>query len=506
MRPLELLLIVLLALISATWFIRRAKRRQWMHTLVVGVFLALGAHIAIEGHRWPMVPAYAFATLFALRTLWGWRRRRSSATARAEGEAKTWRRAVGGSTWLLVVAMAAAVPTLFPHLRLPEPTGPYRVGTTDLFIVDPDRPETFTPEPDDRREIAARIWYPAEPATSGVPVAYLENAAEVSRALTRFTPFPRFLFAHLGRVRTHAHRDAPMFQEGAPFPLVIFNHAYWAGIPQSTALMEELASQGYVAVSVGHAFETPYFVRPDGSVQVFDPYNIEFAERGRERSRGYEIEQQLTTTRDVRRLEELIQELFRRRPKAMESVHIWAADISAVLDELERRNDGDGPFGGRLDTDRVAAIGHSFGGAAAGQACLDDPRCKAGINFDGLQIGETLDRPLQTPFLFFHHDNVGAANRAPNLPFFERALGPTYLAIIAGSGHLSFSDTCLYPRTSLLRLASPAGTIDGRRCQTIVNEYVLAFLDRHLRWQDTALLESLSKRFPEVEWRSRVMG
>jgi dienelactone hydrolase len=294
-----------------------------------------------------------------------------------------------------------------------------------------------------------------------------------------------------------------MLQKGAPFALVIFNHAYWAGIPQSTALMEELASHGYVTVSVGHAFETPYFVRPDGSIQAFDPYNAEFAERGRERSRGHEIERQLTMTRDVQRLEKLIRELFRRRPKAVESVHIWVADIIAVLDELERRNNSDGPFGGRLDTDRVAVIGHSFGGAAAGQACLDDARCKAGINFDGLQIGEMLDRPLETPFLFFHHDNVGAKNRAPNLPFFERAQGPTYLAIIAGTGHLSFSDACLYPRTSLLRMASPAGTIDGRRCQAIVNEYVLAFLDRHLGGRDTVLLEGPSERFPEVQLRVR---
>jgi predicted dienelactone hydrolase len=205
----------------------------------------------------------------------------------------------------------------------------------------------------------------------------------------------------------------------------------------------------------------------------------------------------------VRRLEDVIRELSRRRPKAVESLHIWVADISAVLDELERDNTGDGVFSGRLDTRRAAVIGHSFGGAAAGQACLDDPRCKAGVNFDGLQIGGMLDRPLDVPFLFVHHDNVGARNRAPNLPLFERALAPAYLAVIAGTGHLSFSDLCLYPRTSLFRLASPAGTIDGRRCQMIVNELVLAFLDRYLRGREEVRLESVADRFPELELRAR---
>jgi hypothetical protein len=118
-------------------------------------------------------------------------------------------------------------------------------------------------------------------------------------------------------------------------------------------------------------------------------------------------------------------------------------------------------------------------------------------------MGDMIDRPLQVPFLFFHHDNAGARNRAPNLPFFERSQATAYLAIVAGTGHLSFSDICLYPATSLFRLASPAGTIDGRRCQAIVNEYVLAFLDRHLRGRETVPLEGLSERFPEVELRVR---
>ncbi len=506
LRPLEFLLIALVAVAPAAWLACGVKCGRWVHAVVGGVVLALAAHLVIEGYRWPMVPAYALATVVVLTAIWDSLRRRPPAAAVAEGRRRTRRRILGACACLVLAVVAAAVPTLFPHLRLPEPTGPHPIGTANLFFVDQNRFETFTPDPDDRREIAARIWYPAVKTANGAigaPAAYLENAAEVSRALTRYTPFPSFVFSHLGRVRTHARRDAPMLQEGPPCPLVIFNHATWAGIGQSTALMEELASHGYVAVSVGHAFETPYFVRPDGSVQAFDPHNAEFAERGRERSRAYEIQQQLTTTRDVQRLEGLIRELSRLRPHAVQSLHIWVADISAVLDELERMNRGDGPFAGRLDIDRVAVIGHSFGGAVAGQACLHDPRCKAGINFDGLQIGDMLDRPLEKPFLFFHHDNAGAVNRAPNLPLFERAQGPAYLAIVAGTGHLSFSDVCLYPRTSLFRLASPTGTIDGRHCQKIVSEYVLAFLDRHLRGNSAVMLEDLSQRSPEVELRAR---
>ncbi|MGD8451903.1 MAG: hypothetical protein PVJ57_08800 [Phycisphaerae bacterium] len=498
----ESLLIVLLALVSVTWFVPLAKSGGWRRAAVVVALLVLGAHLAIERDRWPMVPTYTLVGLLTLTTLWGSLRKRST-TAQKAVPTKLWRRLLCGCAWLLAVVVAAAVPTLFPHLHLPQPTGPYRIGVTDLFIVCRDRPETFTPAPDDFREIAARIWYPADPIAGSVPAAYMENAAEVSGALTRFTPFPSFLFAHLGRVRTHAYRGAPVLETDAPFPVVVFNHAYWGTLSQSTALMEELASHGYVAVSIGHAFETPYIVRDDGTVQSFDPHNAEFAKRGVERREAYDIERQLTMTRDTARLEELIRELMHQRPHAVESLHIWVADIRAVLDELERCNRGSGRFSGRLNLDRVGVMGHSFGGAATGQACLDDPRCKVGINFDGLQMGDALDRPLSVPFLFFHHDNAGAVNPTPNLPLFEHAEGPAYLAVIAGTGHLSYSDICLYPRTSIFRLAAPAGTISNQRCQTIVNQCVLAFLDHHLGERGTTDPAERFARFPEVDLHVR---
>ena len=199
----------------------------------------------------------------------------------------------------------------------------------------------------------------------------------------------------------------------------------------------------------------------------------------------------------------MIREISRLRPKGVESVHIWSADISATIDELDRINTGDGPLAGRLDMGRVAAMGHSCGGAAAGQACLDDPRCKAGINMDGLQLGDMLDRDLTRPFLFMHHDNIGATNKTPNLPFFHRAKAPVYLMTIEGSGHLGFSDAALYGRASFFRLVAPVGEIDGKRCQRIVGDYVLAFLARHLRGHDVRLLDGVDPRYPEVELLTR---
>jgi predicted dienelactone hydrolase len=315
---------------------------------------------------------------------------------------------------------------------------------------------------------------------------------------------PSFLFDHLGLVKTHSFREVAVAGDNERFPIVLFSHAYWGTVSQCTALMEELASHGYVAVSIGHSYETPYLIQPDGHIRAFDPRNEEFRLRGVERTAALAAQQQLNRTRDPVELEALMREIARLRPKTVESVHIWARDISSTIDELERIDLGNGPLAGWLDLNRIAVMGHSFGGAAAGQACLDDVRCKAGINLDGLQLGDMLDKDLSQPFLFMHHDNVGASNKTPNLPFFERAQAPTYLLTIEGSGHLSFTDVSFYGRTSLFRWMSPVGQIDGRRCHRIVCDYVRAFLDRHLRGRDVDLPDGPCSRYPEVEMRTRI--
>ena len=115
-----------------------------------------------------------------------------------------------------------------------------------------------------------------------------------------------------------------------------------------------------------------------------------------------------------------------------------------------------------------------------------------------------LDKDLSRPFLFMHHDNVGAANKTPNLVFFERAKGPVYLMIIEGTGHLSFTDVSFYGRASFFRLMLPIGEMDGEHSHRIMCDWVLAFLDSHLRVRESRLLDGTRPRHPEVEIVTRI--
>jgi hypothetical protein len=112
---------------------------------------------------------------------------------------------------------------------LPKPTGPYAIGIKNLFLVDENRPETFTPDPDDHREISAVIWYPAEKPEKGKPVSFMEHYQEKAKVFKHFAPLPDSIFKLISLVMTHSYRDTPFTKGKKSFPLLVFSHAYWAG-------------------------------------------------------------------------------------------------------------------------------------------------------------------------------------------------------------------------------------------------------------------------------------
>ena len=66
---------------------------------------------------------------------------------------------------------------LVPIFHFPKPTGSYAIGTVTYHWVDLSRPELFTTDPNDHRELMAQVWYPAKneprrrvPRTSKMPM------------------------------------------------------------------------------------------------------------------------------------------------------------------------------------------------------------------------------------------------------------------------------------------------------------------------------------------------
>ncbi|NIN69963.1 MAG: hypothetical protein GTO63_35835, partial [Anaerolineae bacterium] len=235
--------------------------------------LAMGfilLHLLVEGHRLPMLPIYGLTVVLFLRSLPNVFR---PARLHREAPSRSARilRALGIVFGLPLFIIAGMLPAVVPVFRLPEPAGPHSVGCTHLYFVDKNRPEIFTSDPSDVRQIWARVWYPAAPQGDKDPMSYMER--DSARALARWWGLPRSLLDGFALVRTHSYLDAAILPNSEPFPVIIFNHGYQVAPHLYTVMMEELASQGYVVFSVGHAHETPFFRKPDGEYVVFDPEN-----------------------------------------------------------------------------------------------------------------------------------------------------------------------------------------------------------------------------------------
>lgn len=123
------------------------------------------------------------------------------------------------------------------------------------------------------------------------------------------------------------------------------------------------------------------------------------------------------------------------------------ADASLVLDSvIELASDGDHPLSGRLDTERVAAVGHSMGGMTtiglASECCADD-RIDASVVYAGAASwfstgGFVRDAP---PLLFIHGDADGIVSYESGRDAYEDAPGPKAFLTLEGADHVgSFFD------------------------------------------------------------------
>lgn len=216
---------------------------------------------------------------------------------------------------------------------------------------------------------------------------------------------PSFLFEHLALVRTHAYVDAPPAVAESPFPILVFSHGYNQGFPgQNTAQMQELASHGYAVFSIAHPYESIVVLFPDGRIVPVSRSRMDSL--GRAMGASGRALGGFAASMDPAKRARLFRRAIAGPALLHESLRVWTADTRFVLDDLTRVAASGAPargtvsFSGKLDLSRVGAFGMSFGGTTAGQVCVVEPRCKAGVNLDGTQYGDAIDVPLRVPFMF----------------------------------------------------------------------------------------------------------
>ena len=366
---------------------------------------------------------------------------------------------------------------VIPEQPFTKPTGPYGVGTRDYYWVDATRPELFTKDSTDRRHVMVQIWYPADISLGARPARYVRNPDEFANP-AEFKP--------VLHVVTNSVLDAPVARAERKYPVLLYNHGGGWNRFSATFSVEQLASHGYVVVSVEHPGFSKIAAFPDGYRFAGD--TLQFKPTGKVKD---DAAASWAWLGDV--------------------VFIaWMKDATFALDKIEELNrDRASPLAGRLDLDRIGALGWSFGGAAAVELSRSDRRIKAAVDHDGQLFGAVRDVGTGRPYMQFHNTSDPLAGQKPEdvalmkelvdrVHAWDRALkekstNDWYDIEIAGTSHGSFSDLTLF-------FPSAAGQIDPRRAHEIINAYTIAFFDQYLRGKPSPLLTAPSPSFPEAKF------
>lgn len=355
-------------------------------------------------------------------------------------------------------------------VTLPAPTGPHQVGRVRYEWTDTSREDPLAPDPGQPRDLPVWVWYPAE-ATAGGDAGHAAYAPGLWRDV--HLPAPIGLGeTDFRKVGTHS-REAVEASEGR-FPVVVLEPGLGFSAMQYTTLAEDLASHGFVVAGVTETYSSNHAVlhhRDLPSSPAGNPSDFAGTHAPASQATGDRL------------------------------VGVWARDARFATDHLAGL--AHGPVAGHVDGTRVVYVGHSFGGAAALQACADDAHCRGAVDLDGAQFGDVVHRGLSVPVMVVTHDGAEcitgrcaptSADDREDQRVARELLGHpgtrSWLLTVPGSKHFNFTDYGAYYLAAPLRQLLAVGSVDGRDALRDTDAWVVAFAGRVGAGRSSALLES----------------
>ncbi|KAL5372677.1 hypothetical protein DPSP01_013294 [Paraphaeosphaeria sporulosa] len=366
-----------------------------------------------------------------------------------------------------------AAPEATPVL-IPAPTGPYAVGYSTSKLVDVTRTDPFSPP--GHRRVVISLFYPIERAAAAPssPVPYMPPMASMMLDLFLSS---KGLPKVCSRMQLQVSSEQAIVDFGK-VPLVLVSPGLTFTRHQYNCMAQNLASEGYAVVTMDHTWEAMVVEWPDGSHTrgIVSP-NV--------KEEDAEKHAQLLDTR--------------------------VGDARFVLTQLGNLDviqqlvpNAKCPF----DTTNAAIIGHSFGGATAVCALIQDTRFKGAMNMDGSQYGKLAK--TERLVVLFGRGEPDARNRSNNATWANlcKHLGHLKEINLKGSAHNTFSDLPLIFKLGGIAnegfAKEMAGTLDGERSFGTVMAYVKEFADLVLKGRNGLLYEGPSELHPEVELMSKV--
>lgn len=311
----------------------------------------------------------------------------------------------------------------------PMPTGEYAVGTFTYTVFNDREEVLFTGK---MRSVPARVYYPVRKDS----IEGLNKARYMSRTIAEglkkvmHAPINYDKLEASGENVSECYENAPRV-EGVKFPLVVFNHGLASYREANSFLCLDIASHGYVVISVGHPYDASNTELDDGtaipflkeiSKKMYDPFFsgvmklfklMKTEGTQRELAEKFDVYQKQYCKLTVGRIEE------------------WKKDtLTAIRYAKENLSD-------LIDFEKgFAACGHSLGGVTAYELCLENDEFVCGANIDGAPFGNNYGKVLNKPFLQISMK----ANLKVESRFFLDHTKPVYGAVFDKMQHAFFSD------------------------------------------------------------------
>jgi predicted dienelactone hydrolase len=437
------------------------RLKPYLKWWVAGIVLFLTLHLVLGQPRWQFVTMYLATLILLIDPILDMTLNRSIFESRPKLKK-------GLSLSLILLSLLALFS--FPMTSFPKASGPYTVGTYSVMIEDDTRIELYGPNQGGTRKINIQLWYPAESTTNLSLAPWIEGGKIVTHSLARDWNLPGFLIGHTALYKSNSYLEAPLKEDLDPLKVVIISHG-WSGFKNlHTDLAEELASHGYLAISIDHTY---------GSVATLIEDEVAFIDGNALPSRSetsdfLEYANRLVTT--------------------------YGNDVITTINYLESLFENDTMFKNQIDLEHIGVVGHSTGGGGIVSAALRDDRIKALIGLDAWV--ESLDEIMLTsgldiPALYYRSEGweISFNNEALYLLFEQSTQSDLFQ--IKGSTHYDFSMAYMLSRlTSLIGLT---GSINGPDFNALLEETMLSFFGTHLSgdfqetpWEEDILIERVN--------------
>ena len=429
------------------------------------LILAIAAQLILVRPRWQFYPLYLLVVLFFMLMIMN--------------RFKMFELRSGNSRWMIgiglfLIVLSAAFILIFPKEKIPVPTGQFKVGTRIYDLEDRSREEFYTVTENDRRRIKYQIWYPTDETEGFQKAKWISDGVTLTRQLAGSMYLPPFMLDHTAQINSNSFLDAPISGKNERYPVVLLSHG-WLGFRElHTDFAEELASHGFIAVSIDHSYGSQAVKFEDGTVAFLN-------------KNALPPEKDITNFTDSSNL----------------LVTTYGEDVASVLDDLEERNENDADYMGRMNLDAIGLMGHSTGGGGSVYISVKDDRIKALLGLDAWVNpveSKDLSEGLRIPSLFLRSEQWSKGHNNVSLSTLMLNSDDARLVQMNRTTHIDF--TMAYMYSPLTKYIGFTGDMGRRKSSEIQREIALRFFSHHLIEGDDSspgYLEDIINKYEDLK-------